>query len=33
MMARTHATLALLMPVAVAGCRPVACCLPQHRVA
>jgi hypothetical protein len=32
-MARTHATRALLMPVAAAGCRPVACCTPQHPVA
>jgi hypothetical protein len=33
MMARTHATRALLMPVAPTGCRPVACCAPQHPAA
>jgi hypothetical protein len=33
MMARTHATRALLMPVAGTGCRPVACCSAQHLAA
>ena len=33
MMARTTATLALLMPAAPVCCRPVPCALPQHRAA
>jgi hypothetical protein len=33
MMARTHATRALLMPVSATSCRPVACCCAQHLAA